>query len=499
VGFELPIDSVVLTASALLVAGVLIAGTSSRFPIPASILSLGLGMVVGSDLLGWIYLDDAELVRDVAVIALVVILFEGGLTTKPGALRQGGPVGFLLSNLGVVVTAGLVALGVRALLSTDWPTALVIGAVVSSTDAAAVFDLLRKAPLPRRVAGILEVESGANDPFAILLTIGILESLNGGPSVTDWFVFGASQLLGGLVMGLAVGLTGARVMRLELRAEGFYPLMALGLAGTAYGLAAVVGGSGFLAVYVAGLVIGAQEHRHRRSIRGFHTSLASGADIALFLLLGLLVFPSRLPAVALPALAVAAVLVFVARPVAVFVCTLPFGLEWREKAVLAWGGLRGAVPIVLATFPAAYGFPQGEVIFDVVFFVVLTSVLVQGTTMVPLVRRLGMAEARPAWRSVAEVLPLTDSEFDLAEVEIPADLPIVGKPLAEAGAPDGVRVLAVVRDHRVLMPTGGFVIAADDVVVLAIDREQARSFDLAGWIQDAGSSPSTDQDGIAER
>lgn len=471
----------------MLIAGVLFVGLSSRLPIPASVLSLGLGMVVGSDILNLIYLDDAELVRNVAVVALVVILFEGGLTTKPGALRQGGIPGFVLSNVGVVITAGVVALGVRVLLDTDWSTALVIGAVVSSTDAAAVFDLLRKAPVPPKVAATLEVESGGNDPFAILLTVGILESLSGVPSVGEWLVFGATQLFGGIIVGGGIGVVGARLLHRELRVEGFYPLLALGLAGAAYGLAAAVGGSGFLAVYIAGLVIGAQEHRHRRAIRMFHTSLANGADIALFLLLGLLVFPSRLPEVAVASLAVAAVLVFVARPLAVFLCTAPFRFGWRQRLVLSWAGLRGAVPIVLATFPATFGFEQGGLIFDVVFFVVLTSVLLQGTTVVPLVRRLGLASERPGWRSLVEVLPLDDAGFDLAEIEVAADLPIVGQPLRMLAPPDGLRVLAVVRGGRVSLPGGDFVMQAGDLMVLAIDREKEDTFDLSDWIQTAGA------------
>lgn len=485
--FSLPIDSAVLVVSAMLVAGVLFVGFSSRLRIPASVVSLCLGMAVGSDLLGLIYLDDARLVRDVAVIALVVILFEGGLTTKPGALRSGGVPGFVLSNLGVLITAGVVAAGVHLLLDTDWTTALVIGAVVSSTDAAVVFDLLRKAPLPPRVAATLEVESGANDPFAILLTVGVLESLSEVPSAGEWLAFGAAQLLGGLAIGAAVGLAGTWLLHQELRVEGFYPLLALGMAGAAYGSAAAIGGSGFLAVYVAGLIIGAQEHRHRRAIRTFHTSLANGADIGMFLLLGLLVFPTRLPDVALPGLVVAALLVFVARPVAVTLCTWPFRFGWRERAVMSWAGLRGAVPIVLATFPATFGFEGGEGVFDVVFFVVVTSVLIQGTTVVPLVKRFGLASRRPAWRSLVEVLPLTDSAFDLAEVEVAADLPLVGRALSGLRPPPGLRVLAVVRGSRVMLPDGGFVVEAGDLMVLALDREEVEAFDLSDWIQTAGA------------
>lgn len=478
---ELPVDGIILLGASLLLVGILIVGFSHRLRVPAALLSLGVGMVFGSDALGVVYVDDPEMVRNLSVVALVIILFEGGLTTKPSALREAGPPGFLLSTLGVVITAGVTALGVEAIFGLGWSTSLLLGAVVASTDAAVVFDLVRRAPLPRRLATILEVESGANDPVAIVLTVGLLATFENqtiGPA--EWIRFGAWQLAGGLLVGLAIGLLSKWVLRLRLRSEGLYPIVAAALAGLSYGAAASVSASGFLAVYITGLIIGATVPRRRRSIRNFHASLANGADIGLFLLLGLLVFPSQLPGVAAPALVVSGILIFFARPLAVLLSVLPFRLRWREQAVLSWTGLRGAVPIVLATFPASAGIPEGQTIFNVVFFVVLTSTLLQGTTTVALVRRLGLEAEVPAWQSVVEALPLDVPEIDLAELVVTPDLAIAGSLLGERPPPSGVLVIALLREGQSLLPTGQTVINDGDILLLSLD-DRVQITDITAW------------------
>src|SRR5688572_17031438 len=338
---HLPVESVLLVAAGLMVIGVLIVGASDRLRVPAALLSLGIGILFGSDVLGLVEVSDMAMVRDISVIALMIILFEGGLTTKPSVLRESGVPGFVLANVGVLVTAGVVATGWQLLFDTGWETALIIGAVVASTDAAVVFDVVRRTPIPKRLAGILEIESGVNDPFAILLTIGLIEVTRSSPGIEDWLVFGARQLFGGIAVGLVGGWIGSRLLRLRLRSSGLYPLLALAMAGLTFAVASYVGSSGFLAVYICGLMIGALAPRHRRVVRSFHASLANGADIALFLLLGLLVFPAELPGVAIPALAVAAILLLVGRPLAVVLAMLPFRLSWKEMTFLSWAGLRG--------------------------------------------------------------------------------------------------------------------------------------------------------------
>ena len=478
---HLPVESVLLVAAGLMVIGVLIVGASDRLRVPAALLSLGIGILFGSDVLGLVEVSDMAMVRDISVIALMIILFEGGLTTKPSVLRESGVPGFVLANVGVLVTAGVVATGWQLLFDTGWETALIIGAVVASTDAAVVFDVVRRTPIPKRLAGILEIESGVNDPFAILLTIGLIEVTRSSPGVEDWLVFGARQLFGGIAVGLLGGWIGSRLLRLRLRSSGLYPLLALAMAGLTFAVASYIGSSGFLAVYICGLMIGALAPRHRRVVRSFHASLANGADIALFLLLGLLVFPAELPGVAIPALAVTAILLLFGRPLSVVLAMLPFRLSWKEMTFLSWAGLRGALPIVLATFPATAGVAAGETIFNLVFFVVVVSALLQGTTIGPLAKRLGLVVDRPAWQSIAEAVELEDVDVDLIEIEVTDDLPLVGTRLSENPPPEGMLITTMIRDHKAAIPTPDTVFASGDFLMVAVNSGHDRVREVTAW------------------
>ncbi|MGH8942257.1 MAG: potassium/proton antiporter [Acidimicrobiia bacterium] len=478
---HLPVESVLLVAAGLMVIGVLIVGASDRLRVPAALLSLGIGILFGSDVLGLVEVSDMAMVRDISVIALMIILFEGGLTTKPSVLRESGVPGFVLANVGVLVTAGVVATGWQLLFDTGWETALIIGAVVASTDAAVVFDVVRRTPIPKRLAGILEIESGVNDPFAILLTIGLIEVTRSSPGIEDWLVFGARQLFGGIAVGLLGGWIGSRLLRLRLRSSGLYPLLALAMAGLTFAVASYIGSSGFLAVYICGLMIGALAPRHRRVVRSFHASLANGADIALFLLLGLLVFPAELPGVAIPALAVTAILLLFGRPLSVVLAMLPFRLSWKEMTFLSWAGLRGALPIVLATFPATAGVAAGETIFNLVFFVVVVSALLQGTTIGPLAKRLGLVVDRPAWQSIAEAVELEDVDVDLIEIEVTDDLALVGTRLSENPPPEGMLITTMIRDHRAAIPTPDTVFASGDFLMVAVNSGHDRVREVTAW------------------
>jgi potassium/hydrogen antiporter len=441
--------------------------------VPGALLFLGIGMLVGDDGLNLVSVHDPGFVRDVGIVALLLILFEGGLTTKPTDLRLAAVPGLLLSTVGVVLTAAVTGLGVWLLLDVDVVTAGLIGSVVASTDAAAVFSMMRTTPLPRRVSAVLRIESGANDPIAVMLTVGLLVTLEeGAVGPGAWLVFALVQLLGGGVVGALVGLGGSWLLRrIELGVEGLYPVLALAIGGIAYGIASVAGASGFIAVYLAGLLIGGLVPRHRRSVLGFHEAMANAAEVGLFLLLGLLVFPSRLPSVALAALGVAAVLILIARPLAVRLCTLGARLSWREHLVIDLAGLRGAVPIVLATFPFTAGIPGGDVLFDVVFFVVLVSVLAQGTALLPAVRRLGLEDDQPAWAPVAEALPLDRIDVDLVELFVSDDLALANRRLRDMPELTATLVAAVVRDHRVSIPTGDTLVLPGDVLLLTSSRD----------------------------
>lgn len=477
----LAIDPALLLASGLLIAGVMVAGLIQRLQVPGALLFLALGMLVGEDGLG-LQLDDLQLVQNLGVVALIIILFEGGLTTKPTDLRRAVLSGGAMATVGVLVTAGITGLGVLLLLDVHPLTALLLGAIVASTDAAAVFSTLRTTRLPPRLAAVLKFESGANDPFAVVLVIGLVELWREAPTAAEMLAFGAAQLIGGLVVGGMVAAAGTWLLRrVRLPAEGLYPVLAFAVAGLSYALAARVGGSGFLAVYVCGIVIGAQVRRRRRGIRDFHEGLANAAEIGLFLVLGLLVTPTELPGVVVPGLAVAAVLTFVARPVATVLCLAPARHPIRDQALVAWAGLRGAVPIVLSTFPLIAGYPNANVIFNVVFFVVLVSTLVQGATVGPVASWLGVTTDRPSWAPVAEALPIDEVEADIVEVILTADLPVVGQAVRDVPLGPGMLLATLVRDEKVVVPRGDTILADGDLLLVVVQDPELSAERVTAW------------------
>ena len=480
---SLAIDRPLLVGAALLVAGILVAGIGNRLAIPGALLFLGLGMLIGSDGLELVNISDAGMVQSIGVVALVIILFDGGLGTDADRLRRGLIPGLALGTVGVAVTAGVTAIGTMWLLGAPSRLAWLIGAIVASTDAAAVLPLLRRVKVPNRVADALRLESGVNDPIAVLLTVGLLSSWDAPSTASAWIGFGALQLIGALAVGTAVGWAGAWLLRrVDLGTGGLYPVLALGVAGLAYGAAVAVGASGFLAVYLAGIVLAGEAPRRRRSVQLFVGALSSGAEVGLFLLLGLLVSPGELSAVAGTALAVSAVLVFVARPLAVWLSLTWFDMSLREMAAVSWLGLRGAVPIVLATLAFSSGLPEAAVVFDVVFFVVLTSALVQGLTAMPVIRRLGLPAQEGPSGSV-EIMPLEDAGVDVAEVVVDADSSVAGRLLSDSGVPEGLLVSAIVRGDRVLVPRGSTRLLVGDLLVITTADQQYGSRDVKAWVR----------------
>lgn len=393
VGFR--VDLAVLLGGVLLAIGVVASGIAARYRVPSLLLFLGLGMLVADDGLALIRFDDVALAQDIAVVALLVILFEGGLTTDPAAFRRAGLPAVALSTLGVVITAGVVGLAAWWLLGLSASTALLLGSVIASTDAAAVFAAVRSEPLPPRVRDLLTLESGLNDPVAVMLTIGMVEVWRADTSALDWVGFVSLQLLGGIAIGLATGIVARwAVRRFDEVLASSYGVFTLGIAGVTYGLAALTGASGFLAVYLAGVVL-TSARRPQPGLLSFHEGLASTAQAVLFLLLGLLVFPSQLLDDLGLAVIVTAVLVLIARPAAVHAVLTGFGVPQRESVLVSWAGLRGAVPVVLATIPLTAGHPDGPLVFDVAFVVVVISVALQAPLVAPLARRLGLGADGP--------------------------------------------------------------------------------------------------------
>lgn len=474
--------------SILLLTSVLVSKISDRFGIPALLLFLILGMLAGSDGPGGIYFDDPTLARFVGVIALVLILFSGGLSTEWNQVRPVAKEGLLLATVGVFITALVVGLFASVLLGLSLVEGLLLGSIVSSTDAAAVFSVLRSKgiSLKGKLTPLLELESGSNDPMAIFLTIGLIQLITQ-PDLSPWnlILLFVRQMLVGAVFGYGLG----RVMlvlvnRLKLGHEGLYPVLTLSLLFLAFGLTDVVGGSGFLAVYLAGMVLGHHDFIHKRSLLRFHDGLAWIMQIAMFLTLGLLVFPSRLVPIIGIGLLVAGCLMFVARPVSVFVGLLPGALSWREKTLISWVGLRGAAPIILATFPLLAGLEQAGLIFNVVFFVVLTSVLLQGTS-IPLVARWLRVDAPAIPKRVypIEYTPMGGLKSELKELPIPFDSELAGKAIVELGLPPGFLVILIARENDFVLPSGGTVLQGGDTLLVLSDKgsleEVMTKFDLS--------------------
>jgi cell volume regulation protein A len=455
-----------LVVGAVLALAAVAAWATMRLAVPVLVGFLALGMLLGSDGPGNIEFDDAHLARLVGVVGLAAILYEGGLKTTWRSLRPVAVTALSLGTIGVLLTAAVTALAAQALLDLSAPAAFMLGAIVGSTDAAAVFATLRFTQIRRRIAHVLEVESGVNDPIAVALTIGMVTWLEDPTYRADdvvWLL--AKQLAIGLVIGVAIGIAAGQVFRrLPSFLTPFVPVVSIAAGALGFGVADVAGGSGFLSVYVVALFVGNTQTPHRRSLAVFHQALAFVAQVVLFIVLGLLVFPSDLGPVIVPGLVLAAVLVFVARPLAVLVATALQGFTARERLFLGWAGLRGAVPIVLATFALSAGVESDETIFNAVFFVVLVSSLLQGPTLDPLARRLGLAtERRPHDQPPIEIGAVETLGADILELEVFEGDSIVGLHIRDLGLPRDHAVIAVIlRDGQALPPRGSTIIQPGD-------------------------------------
>src|SRR3954470_11225093 len=388
----------ILIAGAMLAGGLIASFLALRVRVPALLLFLGVGMLAGSDGLGWIDFDDYELARTIGIIALALILFEGGLTAGFAEIRPVLGPSISLATVGTVLTALVTGLTVAWLFDFSTLEGLLAGAVLSSTDGAAIFALLRGSTLSRQLATTLEAESGFNDPVAVLLVIGFIDWIQlPDYGLADMAVLFVKQLGIGLAVGLAVGwLTTQGFRHARLASAGLYPVASLAAVALAYGAADSLHGSGFLAVYLAGLILGSANVPAKQTTLNFHQGLGWVAQLTMFVTLGLLVFPSDLADVAWQGTIVALVLVFVARPLGAAVGTLAFPFSTRERVLLGWAGLRGAVPVVLATFAVIEDVPHSLQILNIVFFAVLLSTLLQGSTFEPLARRLGLTTNEPA-------------------------------------------------------------------------------------------------------
>ncbi len=466
----------ILAAGALLAAGLLASLLAGRVRMPSLLLFLGLGMAIGTDGLGWIDFNDYSLARTIGIVALALILFEGGLTSGLFEIRAVLPSAVSLAVVGTVVTAVVTGLAAAWLLDLSTLEGLLMGAVLASTDGAAIFALLRNSTLERKLASTLEAESGFNDPMAVLLVLGFIAWLQEpGYGLVDMVGLLARQISIGLAVGGLVGAGTVWVLRrVRLDTGGLYPVASLAAAALAFGGADTLHGSGFLAVYLTGLALGTAGIPAQRTVTSFHQGLAWVAQVVLFLTLGLLVFPSQLGEIALEGTLIALVVVFVARPVAVLAATPFGGYTLAERTILAVAGLRGAVPVVLATFPVIAGVEGSSELFNVVFFAVLISTVLQGASFEPLAERLGVTTREPALpRPLAEAGTIRALGAEVLEFPIGPEDAIAGARVRDLGLPREAVVNVIVRANEAIPPRGSTRLLAGDELHLLVRSETA--------------------------
>ncbi len=478
----MPISEPAATAILLTVSGILLlvsvlsSRASQRIGVPIALFFLLVGMLAGSEGIGRIPFADYRLAFRIGAVALALILFDGGLNTPLDVVRRVWAPAGVLGSVGVLLVAGLVALAAR-LGGLPWPAALVLGAIVSSTDAAATFAVLRASglQLKRRVAATLEVESGANDPAAVILTTTLAANLlrPGQLGLGEMIVEIITQLVIGAVVGIGAGYAGRALMaRLQLMTGGLYPALMLAFGFLSFGVATLIEGSGFLAVYATGIVLGNGPLPYRPGLLRIFDALAWLSQIGMFLLLGLLVFPSRLGEMAGPGLGIALLLAILIRPLVVALCLAPFRYPAREIAFIGWVGLRGAVPIVLATYPVLVGAPGADRIFHLVFFIVVVGAIIPGGTVAATTRRLSLESPQPpaphALLAIESRVPL---QGDLMSFYIDEALVVCGLRLDELDFPEGASVALIVRGDRLVAPKGATRLEPGDHVYLVAQEE----------------------------
>jgi cell volume regulation protein A len=480
----------ILAAGVLLAASVAAALAAQRLRLPALLLFLAVGMAAGSDGIGWISFDNYGLAREIGVVALALILFDGALRSGFTEIRPVLGPALRLALGATVLVAVVTAVAAMALFRRPPLEALLLGSIIASTDSAAVFGLLRGSTLSRRLVRTLEGEAGFNDPVALILVVGFGEwILHPGYGVTNLAVLALRELVVGGLVGYLVGRAAAETLgRVRLPTSGLYPVASFSVAALAFGAASTLQGSSFLAVYVAGLVLGEAALPGRQTIAVFHDGLAWTAQVGLFLVLGLLVFPASLGAVAPEGIALGLVVVLIARPLATLAATLGQGFNLPERFVLSWAGLRGAAPVVFATFPVASGVPGSVQFFDIIFFAVIVSTVLQGTTFEPLARALDLTTVQPMLpRAFIEYGGVRRLGAELVEYPVAADDGVVGRRLRELLLPTGITPLVVLRGEEAVPPTPATRLRAGDALHLLVpDYLSMRIPDLVARLRDSG-------------
>lgn len=472
----MPISIYMLSVALLLLISIYFSKLSSRFGVPALLIFLAIGMIIGSDGLNLIYFDDYHFAQSLGIIALSYILFSGGLDTNWVKVRPIISPGVSLATIGTFVTAVVVGLFTSWILDFTFLEGALLGATICSTDAAAVFMVLRSKAIgfKYRLKELLEFESGSNDPMAVILTIGIIQLI----TLPDysWITligFFIQQMFLGLAAGYLFGKIITWVINhIDLEYDGLYPVLILALVPLIYSATDLMGGSGFLAVYLAGLMLGNANFIHQRSLVNFADGIAWLMQIVMFLMLGLLVFPNKIIEIAGAGLLIALVLIFIARPISVFIALMFSRFSARSKLMISWTGLRGAVPIIMSTFPLVAGLPNAELIFSIVFFVVVTSVLIQGPTL-PFMARLLHVDSPIKVKTRFPIIfePSMDTKGALKEIEIEDGDAAVGKQVVELGFPEKALIVIINREGEFLVPKGTTQLQEHDKLLVLARKE----------------------------
>jgi cell volume regulation protein A len=469
------IEQILIGIAIILLLSVFASKASEKYGIPALLLFLFLGMLAGSEGPGGVYFDDPWLAQALGVAALAFILFAGGVDTHWSDVRPVSGRSLMLSTLGVTITAFVTGGIAFFLFGFSLLEGLLLGAIISSTDAAAVFSVLRSRNmgLPDRVKNLLEFESGSNDPMAVFLTVAFISLLtqDANPSTLLIRMF-LKQMALGSILGFLLGWGLVwLVNHIGLDTEGLYPVLTFSSVILIYGVTAFLGGNGFLGIYIAGLMMGNKNFVHKKSLLRFHDGVAWLMQIVMFLILGLQVFPSQLVTVIGSGLFLSGLLMFVARPIAVFICLFMSQFDLKEKVLIGWVGLRGAVPIILATFPLLADVPNSAHIFNLVFFIVLTSVLLQGTSIPLVVRFLGLATPRSTKpRYPLEFEEGSGTDATLMDFIVPYQSGVVGKPIVDLGLPEESVITLIVRSDKYLVPRGTTILQPGDVLLIILHK-----------------------------
>jgi cell volume regulation protein A len=464
-------EYLLLGGSVLLLFSIIASKISDRFGVPALLLFLAIGMIAGSEGLGGIYFDDPWLAKSIGVVALIFIIFSGGLDTNWKDTKSIVWPGVVLSTLGVLLTAIITGFFAVCLLKFSFLEGMLLGSIVSSTDAAAVFAILRSKRISLRspLKPLLEFESGSNDPMAVFLTIGFISLLAEKSTNVAYLI---PKFILDMGMGAIVGYLMAKfviffINHLKLEYEGLYLGLMISLVLLIYTIAILLKGNGFLAVYIAGLMLGRAEFPGKKMTLKFHDGLAWLMQIVMFVTLGLLVFPSRIVPLIGVGVLLTVLLMVIARPLSVMLCLLPFKMGIRKKIMIAWVGLRGSVPIILATFPFMAGIPQADIYFNIVFFVVIASVFIQGTS-IPFVSKILNLDVPFAYRKSYPIeFEKTDGiDAELTDIIVPYNSSVVGKKISDLNIPEKCLIMLISRNDKFIIPSGSVIIEGGDVLLV---------------------------------